>query len=130
MSRRVYLSLWVTFSIAVLGGLYWVLKYSLAPHATSSMATSTFHLNVSAPPAGEEFPVFKVMQGDTVTLIVHSDQSGELHVHASTEQKIVLNPHSEVKLTFVAAEAGLFPVHLHDPDGAMRHLAMLEVQPR
>jgi hypothetical protein len=74
-------------------------------------------------------PVFRATEGDTITLVIRSDQPGEVHVHGY-EKKIVLAPSGEVQLTFVAADPGTFPIHLHDSDGSMHHLAMLEVQPK
>lgn len=81
--------------------------------------------------------MFKVTQGDTVTLVVGSDRPGEAHVHGY-DKRIALNPGSEVTLTFIAKDAGLYPLHLHerldsrDPDSPVlhRHLAAIEVQPK
>jgi plastocyanin len=88
-----------------------------------------FHLSVSAPAADTESPVLKVTQGDTVTFVIRSDRPGEVHVHIY-EKRVTLKPGGEVTLTFTATAVGLFPVHLHDPDGSMSHLAMLEVRPK
>jgi hypothetical protein len=54
----------------------------------------------------------------TVTLMIRCNRRGEVYVHVY-ERKVVLVPGGEVKLTFVATDAGTFPIHLHDPDGSM-----------
>jgi hypothetical protein len=121
--------LWGALTILLLGGLYWAFKASMGGHEPTAAHTLVFHLSVSAPRPGEESPVFKAMQGDTVVFIIRSDRPGEVHIHIY-EKKIALKPGSDVILTFTANSAGLFPVHLHDPDGSMRHLGLLEVQPK
>ena len=65
-----------------------------------------------------------------MTLIIRSDKVAEVHVHGNEDTKVDLSPGREVTLTFVAADVGRFPVHIHDPDGSMYPLGMLEVQPR
>jgi len=126
--------LWAAVAAAVLGSLYFALKASLGGHEhaqgheTAAPRHWAFRLTIAEPLAGEPPPVFKARQGDTITLIVRSDRPGELHVHG-IEKVVTLNPQGAVKLTFVARDAGGFPLHLHSPDGTMRHLALLEVDP-
>lgn len=122
------LLLWIALTI-LLSGLYWASKSTLGSREPSAVHSRVFNLSVSAPHPGEESPVFKARQGDTVTLVIRSDRPGEVHVHIY-EKQIMLKPGGEVTLTFTATAAGLFPVHLHDPDGTMTHLAMVEVQPK
>jgi hypothetical protein len=88
-----------------------------------------YHLSVTNTDPTADAPVFTARQGDTVTLVIHSARPGELHVHAVEESALALKPGGEVNLTFVAKNSGRFAVHLHDPDGSMHHVAMLEVQP-
>jgi len=80
--------------------------------------------------SGAEQPLFKARQGDNVILAIHSEVPGEVHVHMYEDRQVDLKPGGEVTLTFRAANPGSFPVHLHDPDGSMHHLAMLEVHPK
>lgn len=121
--------LWVGVTAVLLGGLYFALKSSLGEHEQRGVHTRVYRLSIPGSPPPEEAPVFKVLQGDIVTLVIRSARAGELHVHGY-EKKVVLQPGAEVSLTFTATQPGVFPVHLHDPDGSMRRLAMLEVQPR
>jgi hypothetical protein len=120
---------WVTFTGLLLGGLYWGLKTSMDGHHVGGQQFLTYQLSISSPSPGNELPVFKVTQGDTVSLRIRSDRSGEVHVHGY-ERKVVLNPDGEVALTFLANNTGVFPVHLHDPDGSMHSLGTLDVQPK
>jgi hypothetical protein len=101
----------------------------MGSHETTGPHTRVFHLSVSVVRAAAEAPVFKATQGDSVTFVIRSDRAGEVHVHVY-EQKVSLKAGGEVTLTFTATSAGVFPVHLHDPDGSMSHLAMLEVDPK
>lgn len=130
MRRSSFAILWVVLSMLVLGSLYWGLRISLSGHEVSTAESRTYQISISAARPGEEFPVFKVTQGDIVTLLIHSDRPGEVHVHAYDEKISTLKPGGEVRMTFAAKDVGRFPVHLHDPDGSMRYLATLEVQPR
>ena len=74
-------------------------------------------------------PTFKARQGDAVTLVAPSTQSGSLHVHVY-DRNVALVLGGEARLTFEATTAGAFPIHWHDPQNLMIHLAILEVQPR
>lgn len=137
MGRRSYVILWVALAILLLGALYFGLYASLGGRDASGQHSRIYRLSVSAVRPGEELPVFKATQGDTVTLLISSDRPGEAHVHGY-EKKIVLEPGGDVALILIAETAGLYPVHLHErlnlhePDGPIlhRHLAALEVQPK
>lgn len=122
-------SLWAALAILLLSILYWSLKASLGGHERGGWHSRTYMLSISVPRLGEEPTVFKAMQGDTVTLMIRSDRPGEVHIHGY-EKRVVLEPGVEVSLSFRATDAGLFAIHLHDPDGSMHGLAILEVQPR
>jgi hypothetical protein len=74
-------------------------------------------------------PVFKATVGDEITLVASSTQPGSLHVHVyDLDVPLVLG--GDATLTFDASMAGAFPIHWHDPQNLMIHLAILEVQPR
>jgi hypothetical protein len=90
---------------------------------------SVFNLAITEPRLGETYPKFKVSYGDQVTLKIESDRVGSVHLHGY-EKAIDVGPDAEVRLTFIANAAGAFPIHFHNPDGSMRHLATLEVQPK
>ena len=121
--------LWVVFGLLTLGGLYWILKSSFSEREAGAPRSEVFRLVIAAPQPLEEPPPFKVRQGDRVTFVFSSNLPGEAHVHGY-EKKVILEPGGEVALTFTATDAGLFALHLHDPDGAMHGLATLEVDPR
>ena len=121
--------LWATATLLLLAAPYFALKFLLDEPAPPSAHTQVYRLWVPAPRPSTDAPVLRALQGDTVTLVIRSNQAGEVHVHGY-EKKVVLQPGSEVRLSFAATRAGAFPVHFHDADGSMRHLAMLEVQPR
>ena len=128
MLRRHYRAvLWTTLFALVLAGLYWGSKASLSARHAGGARSRTYQLSI--PPTAQS-PVFEAAQGDAVTFVIRSDRAGELYVHAFEEKAIALKPGGEVRLTFVAKDAGGFPLHLHDPDGSMHHIAMLEVQPK
>ena len=129
MRKPLYTGLWIAYAIVALVGLYWGLKGSLGAPDTGGLQTLTYRLSITGTAVGEDSVVFKARQGDTITLVIGSDRPGEIHVHGY-EKAVGLKPGAEVTLTLVARDAGRFPVHLHDPDGSMRHLAMLEVRPR
>ena len=128
MRRRTHAIVWTAFAVLLLGGLYLGLRASLSGHDAGGLQSSSYALSVSQPRPGEVFPNFKTTQGSTVTLLIRSDVPGAVHVHGY-EKKVDLKIGEEVTLTFTASDAGLFPLHLHDPDGSMRHLATLEVRP-
>lgn len=119
----------------LLGGLYWGLRSSLDKRDERAPQSLTFKLSIPAEPAEEldlaAFPVFKAVEGDTITLVVNSARPGSFHVHGY-EKQVELVPGRDVALTFEAEAAGLYPLHLHDPDPdrPMEHQATLEVHPR
>lgn len=135
MSRRNRAVLTVLVAIALLGGLYWVIEKQLAGQEAPAEVADDFRLEIplldpNAPPhAPEGFPTFKAMQGETLTLTIHSERPGSVHVHGY-ERYVDLVPHADVTLTFEAKDAGLFPVHLHDADNVMEHLAVFEILPK
>jgi hypothetical protein len=121
----------------LLCGLYGGLRGLLRQHDARVTDSAIFKLSISTPKPDakplplEDSPVFKAAEGQTVTLLISSEQPGSLHVHGY-EKEIDLAPGREVALTFQATVAGRFPVHLHhpEPDSAMDYLATLEVQPK
>lgn len=129
MRRRAHAIQWAGLAVALLAGLYLGLKVSRGGHDTGEIQSSTYRLSISEARPGEGFPKFRTTQGHTITLLISSDRLGSAHVHGY-EKEIDLKPGGEVTLTFTANEAGLFPLHLHNPDGSMRHLATVEVEPK
>lgn len=130
MPRSLHTALWIAFTILLLGILYWGLKMSLAAYNTGGVRVHVYRFSVSTGNPSEVPPVLTARQGDTVTLVVRSDRIAEIHVHGNVDRKVEVWPGREATLTFTATDAGRFPVHIHDPDGSMYPLGMLEVQPR
>lgn len=137
MKNRSYAIQWVAFAILLLGGLYMGLQIPLKVDDASGPQSVAHRLFISSPDAGAVLPVFTITQGDIFTLAIQSDRPGELDVHGY-ERGIDVKPHGEVRLTLLAENAGVFPLHLHEPldpqrpDGPVshRHLAMLHVKPK
>jgi hypothetical protein len=76
-------------------------------------------------------PVFEAREGDSIVLRVTSLYSGELYLHG-LETETNIEPGAETTVTFTAAHAGRYFLHLHgdDEDHAHAELAVLEVAPR
>jgi hypothetical protein len=127
LRRHSWTLLWATLIALVLAGLYWGLQASRSVGHVVGPGSRIYRLSI---PSGAQSLVLEATQGDTVTFVIRSDRPGELHVHAAEEKAVALKPGGEVRLTFVAKDAGGFAVHLHDPDGSMHHIAILEVQPK
>lgn len=125
----------VALAVVVLGALYWSLKDRLGEHEAAVATSGNFALTIPALQPGEptglrvDNPVFKTVQGQTVTLTVHSARPGAIHIHGY-EQNLPLVQDGEVTLSFQASTAGLFPIHLHTAEGTMEHVALLEVHPQ
>jgi len=120
---------WFAGAALLLCILYFALHGSMDKSESGDSRVTVHNLLISKPRMGEELPVYRTTQGNTVILKVTSDGPGEVYVHGY-EKKITLKPGGETALTFVAADAGMFPVHLHEGDGSMVALAILEVQPK
>jgi hypothetical protein len=127
LHRHSWTLLWATLVALVLAGLYWGLQTSRSVDHAVGPRSRIYHLSV---PSSAQSLVLEATQGDTVTFVIRSDRPGEVHVHAAEEKAVALKPGGEVRLSFVAKDAGGFAVHLHDPDGSMHHIAILEVQPK
>jgi len=130
MSKPLQAVLWIAFVILMLSIMYWGFNASFTAYDTRGVQFHVYRLSVPARGSSEVLPVFTVRQGDTVTLVVRSDRIAEVHVHGYEERTIALRPEQDAMLTFTVRNAGRFPVHIHDPDGSMYPLGMLEVQPR
>lgn len=135
MRRSSYSILMVVISMLLLCGVYAALQATRPDHAGRVTASSSFKLSVPASAGTSQsaspldLPIFRVVRGQTVTLTISSQTRGSVHVHGY-EKSVDLAPGANVTLTFVADSSGRFPVHLHDPDGAMHGLAVLEVLPQ
>jgi hypothetical protein len=129
MTSRTRAALAGAAALILLVGSYYTLHDTQGGSGPGPAAAETFPLAVGAKPLLNNFPVFKVAQGQWLTLQVTSARPGSIHVHVY-EKSVDLKPGSEVDLTFQAINAGRFPIHLHDAAGGMEHLATLEVQPK
>lgn len=129
----------IVVGVAVLGALYPVIR-ALHDQRGAAGASETFRLDIPAarpdsPPRGfdvrtfEDFPVFKARQGGRLTLTIHSERGGAIHIHGY-EKHVELVPNGDVTVSFEAKNAGLFPVHLHGTDHVMAHVATFEIQPQ
>ncbi|MBL8266411.1 hypothetical protein [Steroidobacter sp.] len=134
-SRSIAAALYITLALVLLGAMYPLLRKASDDEAARAPEAHTFRIDISADSdtltqaAQSGVPVFKARQGDTITLVATSTQPGSLHVHVY-DRSVPLVQGSEVMLTFPATTAGAFPIHWHDPQNLMIHMAILEVQPR
>lgn len=126
---------WITLALVLLAAMYLSLRKASDEEAARGPEAHTFRINIAADAdtltqsAQSGVPVFKARQGDTITLVATSTQPGSLHVHVY-DRNVPLVPGGEVTLTFPASAAGAFPIHWHDPQDLMIHMAILEVRPR
>jgi hypothetical protein len=126
-------------AVALLGGLYWALEGLLGKQDATTGYSDSFRLVIplldpAAPPHAfehgiEDFPIFRAVQGHTLSLTIRSERPGSVHVHGY-DRFVDLVPHHDVTLTFEAKDAGLYPVHLHGEGDVMEHLATFEIQPK
>lgn len=70
--------------------------------------------------------VFRIIQGDTVRLILSSPHPGAVGIHGLSDI-VPLRPSQEVEISFRAAYKGRFPVHFHGIDGAHLEVGMCVV---
>jgi hypothetical protein len=131
--RAIPVVLLCAFGVLLLASLYAGLRSSFESRNVDNVwpprQESFFKLAITEPGLVEQFPKFKVSYGDHVTLKIESDRVGLVYLHGY-EKAIDVGPDAEVELTFIANAAGTFPLHFHNPDGSMRLLATLEVQPK
>jgi hypothetical protein len=116
-------------AIAVLCGSYLILKSWLDVSHNTALRKRNYILSVSSKESLVSQPLLVATQGDAVCLIVSSIRDAELHVHGD-EKSVGIGPERVSTLTFVVDHAGSFPIHVHERDGTMLQLAVLEVQPR
>jgi hypothetical protein len=123
----------IAAAVLLLGGLYVGLRHWSNNDAGQIPESASFHLllprKADETVRFEDLPVFRIAQGGTFTLFVHSERPGVIHIHGY-DKEVILVPGSDVTITFVATNAGRFPIHLHDANGTMHHKATLEVLPR
>lgn len=92
--------------------------------ATAAVVDVPYVLSDGAVREGESD--IRVVRGQSVRLIVHSDRVDELHVHGY-ELRTAVSPGIPAELLFVAAIAGRFEIELHHSHVT---LGTLSVMPR
>lgn len=117
-------------TVFLLGAMYVVFKRT-AGHGTGQPQSRTYRLRIEDQRRASGPAVLKVIQGDSIMLVVTSNHAGTLHVH-EYEQHIVIDlvPGRETTSSFTADRAGRFGVHLIGADGSHAEVAAVEVQPR
>jgi hypothetical protein len=123
----------VAGTVVVLAGLYVGMKHFFSIESFAAEQSRVFNLDIgeSCLHRTEPPPVFEAREGDRIVLKVTSLYSGELYLHGlETETNIM--PGAETAVTFTAAHAGRYFLHLHGDDEEHAHaeLAVLEVAPR
>lgn len=138
--RRGRAILIIVVAAALLGALYPVIRALHGQQESGAGYANSFRLAIAkpdpnAPPRAydartiDDFPIFKARQGETLSLTIHSERAGTIHIHGY-EKHVELVPNGDVSVSFEAKDAGLFPVHLHGADDAMEHVATFEIQPK
>ena len=127
--KRLYALLPVALAALLLGGLSLVFKSSAADRGAGHPLFGTYRLLITDQRPDAEPTVFRVRQGDPVTLLITTDRPGSVNVHGY-EKEVVLQPGGEVTLPLTAARTGRYRVHLHGAAGSHREVAALEVHPR
>ena len=118
--------LWLAL-LLILGGSYWGLR-ALSEQKAPGGRHGPFNLRISDATLNQTAPLFKMTQGAAVTFVIRSERPGELHIHGY-EKVIPLQVDRQIEIHFPASMQGMFPVHLHDPDGLMHQVATMEVLP-
>jgi hypothetical protein len=122
----------ITGTAAILVSLYIGTKHFLSIEDAGGEQTRTYSLDISESCLnGAEAPVLEAREGDRIVLKVTSLYPGDLYLHGlETETNLV--PGSETSITFIAAPAGRYYLHLHgqDEDHAHAEVAILEIAPR
>ena len=107
--------------VLILGGLFFVLR----PESPSGVPQDrTFDVSIEG---GEMSPAeISVIEGDSVTLRVRSDEPMELHLHGYNVEQDV-EPGKNARLRFEADLTGRFEIEDHESE---RELGVLQVRPR
>jgi hypothetical protein len=97
---------------------------STGPTDTPSQAPNTIEITIEGDTVTPNGKTVEVPLGETVTLSIHADQPGELHVHSTPEQEIGYDAgDSTHTLTF--DQPGVVAVESHDLD---KIIVQLEVR--
>jgi hypothetical protein len=114
-------------------GLYIGTKHFFSIEGVAAEQSRVYRLDIgeSCLNGTAEAPLFEAREGDRVVLAVTSLYSGEFYLHG-LERETRLVPGSETTITFTAAHAGRYYLHLHGADENHPHaeVAVLEVAPR
>ena len=130
MNRRLVLRL---STAAVIAALLAGLVYFTPRVAPATAKTYTLALQDGALATGPS--LISVNQGDTVTLNLRSDRSGQLMIHgyeqelSGHEGELAVGDSGQTTLTFVATKSGRYMIHFHREDQHIE-IAQIDVQPR
>jgi hypothetical protein len=123
----------VAGAAVMLVGLYIGTKHFFSIESLAAEQARAYHVDIgeSCLRGAEPPPVFEAREGDRIVLTVTSLYSGELYLHGLEEETNIV-PGAETTVTFTAAHAGRYYLHLHggDEDHAHTELAVLEIAPR
>lgn len=114
-------------------GLFWAAASAFAQPPSADEKTFTLALTSGMVPASAQ-RTFEVLKGDSVVLILMSDQPGEIHLHGY-RLEARLAPGTSAEWRFRAQATGRFRFEWHADRGAAAHhhgppLATLAVFPR
>jgi hypothetical protein len=92
-------------------------------------SSGPFHIAITKEKPGVETRPLLAVQGDSVTIVLTTDQAGTVEVHGYG-MSVAVKPESESTLAFRAERTGRFPIHLHVKDGRHLDVTALEVRPQ
>lgn len=121
--------------------LWWILFSTLlfffvplfANADTDEAVVKRIELVISERKVQREENTIRVTQGESVELVWHSDETGELHLHGY-DISFEVSPEAPTIVTFEAHATGRFPITSHGFGGEKGHgheaLVYIEVYPR
>ncbi len=116
----------ITIAIFIGAGLFWYLQgngITQDKQGGTGIDLSIEHRQIDP-------PVVRVTEGEQVTFLVNTDESGSLHIQGY-EVVAAVAAGRTAEMKFVADKAGTYPIHLHpvsSPDSEL-HVGELNVQP-
>ena len=101
-------------------GFAFVALLVIAACSGSAPGTVEFNLDIRDRALEQDSPVIRVKNGDTVVLLISSDEAGSLHIHGY-DLEDELGPEGVTRMEFVASLEGRFAMAMHPEAGDGGH---------